>query len=384
LETFAEIRAVLDAGHARVDVLTEHGLDDALWRAEEERLLSHLADAADRADLDRLRAYQAAYRSKWREVTDEAPVVPNVDPPRATESSPVVALPIAASESATVPQARASYRLAEASPTGALASGAAARRAPPELAGTSLGFNAPAAPLPFVASDTRRDPSEASPSAPAKRAPAAITGTSVGFVAPKGPALPFAPGASLAPSTAAGAILERAALTPAVAATIPPKAPTVMLTGRRPSRDASPWAADVRGTLDGVAASEPVLPFDPNAPPTLSAPTGHVPSRRPGSGLAGTIDATAAPAGPPLPFKSAASPSSPTELSVEQYASLCVELAVESAKADEVLRRYRLTPDERKALDEHWRRQFATQATVWMAYDRAYAAYKKWFLASRK
>jgi hypothetical protein len=84
-----------------------------------------------------------------------------------------------------------------------------------------------------------------------------------------------------------------------------------------------------------------------------------------------------------LPFESAAPPSSSAELSVEQYASLCVELAVEPAKADEVLRRYRLTPDERKTLDEHWQRRFATQAAVWMAYDRAYAAYKKWFLASR-
>jgi hypothetical protein len=70
-------------------------------------------------------------------------------------------------------------------------------------------------------------------------------------------------------------------------------------------------------------------------------------------------------------------------LSLEQYASLCVELAVVPGESEEVLRRYQITAEQRKALDDHWQRRIAADPTVWMAFDRAYAAYKAWFVASR-
>jgi hypothetical protein len=64
------------------------------------------------------------------------------------------------------------------------------------------------------------------------------------------------------------------------------------------------------------------------------------------------------------------------------YASLCAELAVAPEKAAEILARYRV-PDEasRRALDEHWQAQLATQADARGTFDAALTTYKEWFLA---
>jgi hypothetical protein len=128
-----------------------------------------------------------------------------------------------------------------------------------------------------------------------------------------------------------------AALSPTAAGVVTPKAPAVMVAGQPRSGDASPRAADGRGALDGVVAAE-------------------------------TSSGTDTPALPLSPLESLASLSPPSGLTVEQYASSCVELAVDASKTGDVLRRYRLTPEAR---------------AVWIAYDKAYAESKKWFSATR-
>jgi hypothetical protein len=92
---------------------------------------------------------------------------------------------------------------------------------------------------------------------------------------------------------------------------------------------------------------------------------------------------TVAPTGKPLPFNAVSDSAPPAPLSLEQYASLCVEIAAEPAKLDETLLRYRITAEQRTALDAYWRRRFAAEGQLWLAFDRAYAAYKKWLAASR-
>jgi hypothetical protein len=174
---------------------------------------------------------------------------------------------------------------------------------------------------------------------------------------------------------------------PSAADPTPERAPrpveVVPFVSVRPSGAASPWAADVAGTFDGVAAvAEPALPFDASAHSPLRVPSVARPARS-ASDLGGTLDATVAPPGPPLPFGAAPDPSSPSGLSLEQYASLCVEVAVEPAQAGDVLLRYGLTSELQRALDGHWQRRIAAEPTVWMAFNRAYAAYKTWFVASR-
>jgi hypothetical protein len=88
---FARIRALLDAGQPRAGVLAAHGLTDARWREEEEQVLSDLADAAERADLAQLGAYQEAYRATWRQTVGEDLVPPGGGVGASTATDPELA-----------------------------------------------------------------------------------------------------------------------------------------------------------------------------------------------------------------------------------------------------------------------------------------------------
>jgi hypothetical protein len=158
-----------------------------------------------------------------------------------------------------------------------------------------------------------------------KRAPAALSGTSMGFVAPKGPALPFQKDAAL----------------PA----------------RADPQRAPPSHASAESTSAGSPSPKPAEP----APPAATAPT---------------IADPAAPA--PI-----AAPAAPVALTLEQYASLCVELTGEGANAGEVLHRYGLTVEQGRAVDTHWKAQVAADPAARAAYDRAYNAYRAWLLSAR-
>jgi hypothetical protein len=78
------------------------------------------------------------------------------------------------------------------------------------------------------------------------------------------------------------------------------------------------------------------------------------------------------------------SASYPAGLSLEQYASLCVELAVEPAKAAETLLRYRLDAEQKRALDDHWQRRIHAEPGARARFDQAYTAYQQWYVASRQ
>ncbi|WP_437736672.1 hypothetical protein [Sorangium sp. So ce1335] len=140
---------------------------------------------------------------------------------------------------------------------------------------------------------------------------------------------------------------------------------------------------DLRGTqpTSGAASTAPVLPFGPPAPPvpaTRAAEAAVVPrGMRHFTSLTGTHPTSGAPAAAVLPFSSAAratpaAPSSPPSapaLSLEQYASLCAELAVAPGDAEALFARYGLDrPDARLAVDRFWRDRLA----------RDEAAHRRW------
>jgi hypothetical protein len=257
----------------------------------------------------------------------------------------------------------------------------APKRAPASLTRTMTGSVLPKEPaLPFSPGSPAAEPAVEPPKMLAvHRAPAALTGTSTALIAPKGPALPFAPAGSSTSPTSPG---------PAPAPPLPAtptgddhREPIIAAVG-----EPSPWIADVEGTFVGESArSQPALPFDPDAPSPLAARTdAPVPVRAP-SELGGTLDATVAPPDAPVPFKPAASAAAPPAgLSLEQYASLLVELAVEPTKTDEILRRYGITAEQREAIDGYWQRRMGADPKTWMAFDRAYAAYRAWYVTARE
>jgi hypothetical protein len=115
--------------------------------------------------------------------------------------------------------------------------------------------------------------------------------------------------------------------------------------------------------------------------------------KRAPAALTGTSLGFVAPKGPALPF-AAATPAAPPpkakapvvsvpQLSLEQYASLCVELELDPTKTEETLGRYRLSADQRKALDEAWQPRVASDPTLHTAFNAACAAYKAWLVSSR-
>ena len=72
------------------------------------------------------------------------------------------------------------------------------------------------------------------------------------------------------------------------------------------------------------------------------------------------------------------------DLTVEQYASLCVERALYPAQSDQVAQRYRvLTAQALAQLDDTWRNKFAAQGELQSRWQQSYAAYERW-LQSRE
>ncbi|WP_437682418.1 hypothetical protein [Sorangium sp. So ce131] len=166
----------------------------------------------------------------------------------------------------------------------------------------------------------------------------------------KGAALPFEPPSPGAPPPPA----ERAPPPPAEAAAAPRRAAPA---GRE--------TEDISSVMANLRQQGTVLPFAQPAKPA-QAPRAPEPAR---------------PAqGPPAVAPSgAAGPSSPT-LSLEQYASLCVELSLHPGRTDETLKRYRITEEQRARLDAYWQARIAGDPGVASAWKRAYVFYRDWLL----
>lgn len=225
------------------------------------------------------------------------------------------------------------------------------------------------------------------------------TGTIAAPEAPKGPATPF----------------EGKAVPPASSRAAPPKVVSTNTASVSPTAQAIPAAmrgmTDVHGTqvASESAGLEPVLPFDPKASPTLPQ-TSAGPAAWMPKGMSGVmdIDGTTAMAdhssGPIMPFKGdanqrpvsvapavktpesaapvlgarpAAAPVAPTNpaMSLENYAALCVELAMYPVHRVEVLRRYSIDEAQRGQLDAFWSPRVQMDPQLRAAWDGYYMAH---------
>lgn len=166
----------------------------------------------------------------------------------------------------------------------------------------------------------------ATPSVQVHRPPAKLAGTALALDLPKRAALPFAPGA------------------PGAAASSPTPGPVVPA----PRRDLSGTAMALELPLRAA------LPF-PGPPPAPAAPPPPIAAQAP-----------------------VAPPAVPVSLTLEQHASLCCELTEAPDRAMETLARYRITPAEKQAADQHYAERFARQPAARTAWDAAYATYRAW------
>ena len=216
-----------------------------------------------------------------------------------------------------------------------------------------------------------------------------LAGTGIAWSVPRGPALPFAEGAPLADiaSPAAG---EREAPRPhpglggtALALDVPrgPALPFVGAVDPERGRPASsPPSTLARTSLHVDAPRGEVLPFSADAPSTLA----DAPASRPASTdlSGGTALAVDVPRGPAVPFLPRAKPKpGPPRLTLEQHASLTVELAAAPERLVEALRRYGLTPVQKRDADLHYQERFAADPVLREAWELACRTYREWLLA---
>lgn len=92
----------------------------------------------------------------------------------------------------------------------------------------------------------------------------------------------------------------------------------------------------------------------------------------------------ALPFGPQEPMKPSPSRPELPNLSLEQYASLCVELHLAPDRSDEIFRRYGIPQDMRASVDAYWQRRLSAEPPLYQAYAQAYNAYKTWLLQNRR
>ena len=133
------------------------------------------------------------------------------------------------------------------------------------------------------------------------------------------------------------------------------------------------------------------IPFDPSAEPQLPDRT-EAPAWMPKGMLGfsttgGTQDSSEAPSGPVLPFAPPPPPQASARtipaLTLEQYASLCVELDAVQCNRPEILRKYRISEEQARKLQAHWRAKLAVEPILKAQWQQACAAYEAWLLSAR-
>lgn len=271
-----------------------------------------------------------------------------------------------------------------------------------------------------------------------KRAPSRLAETALAVDVPRGPSLPFTQGIApkeIAEGTPDEPKAKRSSLGETALAVDVPRGSALPFPGETKAAPAPqpaprPAPSPLAGTSLAVDVPRgPALPFDPTARPApgIATPAPHeAKAQRAPVNLGGTSLAVDVPRGPSLPFASReatepqrgssvpAPPPAPAPapkrsklgelqlgmeipknlprprsayappLTLEQHASLAVELAASPEKTAETLARYRLTPEARAELDAHYREKITASADTRAAWERAYQSYHAWLAANRR
>lgn len=134
------------------------------------------------------------------------------------------------------------------------------------------------------------------------------------------------------------------------------------------------YAAPSHG-VDQTAIAAPVLGHGPAVPfrPGPGAPPPPGPEAHDMAGATGFMPPLEDLADP-IPFDQ-----KPPELSVEQYASLCVERALNPGDDSAVAKRYQvLTEQALRSLDARWRQRFETEGELYRRWQQAFSQYEAW------
>lgn len=276
------------------------------------------------------------------------------------------------------------------------------------------------------------------------KAPGVGTGTAPAFKAPIGDAIPFARSRSAPPREASSLPLAGPTAVAPKVGVPPPSLTTTAPQARRPTGPTIPFKpgegrpppatpgperspadrAEAKAGFERQGGTAPLSPSPPSAlsstapipkgpkPPTtpFAAPPVAAPSKLAQSSLSldiprhlfakqaaggtgvGTAPprdavapAAANPSSAPRPPEAAAPAHPPfVALTLQQYASLQVELSVVPQRAGETLARYGLTPAAKQHVDAEWHRAMTHNPALRAAWQRAYETYYAWFVRERR
>jgi hypothetical protein len=323
LERYAEIRAEMEAGVPRDQALARAGLTVEAWTVAQREWLAGMGAEIARGRFDLTNRYTTAFLARQRAVPAAEPITLPASP----SPLPRVVAPDPSPPPAPLP-----------SPP----ERAEARPLPPPRP-------PPAKPTFLVAAESPAPP----PAAPAVRPPAPPPPAGRPPVMTPNPLLM----STLPPDTVPGEASPLRAALPFQAARAAPPAGSLPAPAA-PRRNLPPvqrTTASLSATTAGlVVRKDAVLPFQNATPPK--------------------------PAGPPAPPRPAAPPG--PSLTLEQYASLCVEMALDPGRSGETLHRYGLTGEQASDVDAQWKARVAADPNVRAAFDLAYASYRAWRMAA--
>jgi len=391
LERYAEMRAEMEAGSLRDDVLAGSGTTLDAWTGVQREWLERMSEELERGRFELTNRYTRAFLARQSTLqktsapvparASEAPLSPldtahaDTPPDEGRETMPMP-MPMSMVHRQPFPVAAPPRAPAAMTATTVFTAPMLAHFAGDDV--TALPIQSPLrAPLPFRPGA----PGGSLPVPPAPRPPLPsdpADQTLLPRSAPTGPVLPFEPRGAPPRAPAAPAPPAPPAPPNAIDVTLmdlsahmPQKLPFRSGAPNPPSPGAPPRGRggpgpDLRATR--MALFQPIapsLPFQPTAAPSRndSDPDEERTARVSGDSRQAMLPRPAgATAGhSPSPPGAARGPASES-LTLEQHASLHAELDHAPSRAVETLRRYGVTRDELSALDARWKQRFADPA----------------------
>jgi hypothetical protein len=418
LERYAQMRAEMETGSLRDEVLARAGVSPEIWTATQREWLEKMGTELQRSRFELTNRYTRAFLDRQDELKraaaerERAASVPVMEPPSvAAEPSPPAPVDKASPWAADAvlgplpPSTSAAFSAAQTDeltlaptapreqtlPFRAAPAGAPAPRPVRSILQPPAAPAAPSSPhhvddadektqpirpsnlgentLPFLRAGHRRWIG-GSTSFPSDRldddGSAETTVLTSPKTPPSAPALPFGPAASTRP----GLVERPIAQQPAPRASDDEDETTRPPRGDFFGKPAVPFAT---GTATDLAAQPPQ---SANAPPQDEEQTMIVvPGMKTPIGPARSAAAA-------VPLSSLAR--GPNNLTMEQYATLRAELDVDPLREAEILARYQLTHESRAALDAHHQRSISASPAAALRFTQAYSAAKQAVLAARR
>ncbi len=384
IERFAEIRAEMETGKLREEALLHHHVGVEEWTAASREFLMAMKDELSAGRFELSNRYSTAFLTKQKALSEKNTKTEKNAAPRAAPLQKVESpAPPALSENNTQ---RPTYEIAASAPAAFTAPGPVEVRIVPKARPATVAFAMPTGPAtPFQEGDSQtglanalRHAEETTSKEKSTPLPIGATHDEIDISAIRRSVTPFAGGSATPsnPSPASNPAEPQAALPAQVSSS--PREPQAYGGVAEAGATAE---VDIKALMKDVLVFNSSKPSEKSAPIATSAPT-SAPAKT-GLTFTGTTDVdisaiarSALAFGTEKPTQQVAA-AVPT-LTVQQYASMCVDIELNPKDATAILAKYGTNDAGRRVLDIGWSRIFAEQPARKKAFDEAKVAYRTW------